>query len=70
MSNQQLAEKIKNGALALGFDKCGIIRVSELTAHADFLAERIKQYPSDRAFLEQFSASPMWLRNAPGPSQP
>lgn len=55
MSNQQLAEKIKNGALALGFDKCGIIRVSELTAHADFLAERIKQYPSERAFLEQFS---------------
>lgn len=50
-----LAVDIRDRALALGYEKCGIIGVQEMNGYADALARRMEEYPTDRPILEKFN---------------
>lgn len=56
MNDDELIQAIKTRALALGYEKCGIIGVQEMGGYADALARRLDEYPTDRPVLEQFRA--------------
>lgn len=51
---ENLAIKIRNKALELGFDSCGIVKVDAVRDYADRLEERIKLFPESRPLLEKF----------------
>lgn len=56
MADDSLAREIREKALSLGYEKCGIIKVEEMSEYGDALASRIDEYPSDRPFLERLRA--------------
>lgn len=49
---ENLAVTIRNKALELGFDSCGIIKVDAVRDYADRLEERMKLCPESRPFYE------------------
>ena len=49
-----LAHKIRNTALELGFEECGIIPVAETAAFAGELRKRAELYPESAEFLSQY----------------
>jgi len=49
---ENLAVKIRNKALKLGFDSCGIIKVDAVGDYAERLEERIKKFPESKPILE------------------
>lgn len=55
MDNTEIAQKIRTQALALGYEKCGIVPVQEMAGYADALARRMEEYPADRPFLERLA---------------
>lgn len=65
MVDNDLAELIKNRALGLGYDQCGIIRVGEMAGYAEKLADRMADYPEDRRFLERLSGFTDVTRDRP-----
>lgn len=56
MNNKDLAEAIKNKALELGYEKCGIVSVRAMAGYADKLARRIEEYPTDKPLLNRLAA--------------
>lgn len=50
----QLAQQIRAKALALGYEKCGIIAVTELTGYAQKLAARISRFPDTKDRFDKF----------------
>jgi epoxyqueuosine reductase len=52
MSNTSLSSSIKNKALDLGYDLCGIAQVDSMEEYASQLDERIKNFPESRALYE------------------
>ncbi|MDO5580096.1 MAG: 4Fe-4S double cluster binding domain-containing protein [Planctomycetia bacterium] len=55
MLNQELSEQIRNKAIELGFEKCGIISISAMSGYLDRLQEREKHFPQTEPFLNQFA---------------
>ncbi|MDR1617113.1 MAG: epoxyqueuosine reductase [Syntrophomonadaceae bacterium] len=51
---REKAVKIKEKAILLGFENCGIIKVSEMNDYADKLDERVKHVPENKRHLEHF----------------
>jgi epoxyqueuosine reductase len=47
-----LAEQIKNAALEMGYEKCGIIKVSDLDGYEEKLNERIDRIPEAKGFYQ------------------
>lgn len=52
MSKTSLSSNIKNKALDLGYDLCGIAKVDSVEEYASRLDERIKSFPESRALYE------------------
>ncbi|MBQ9875393.1 MAG: epoxyqueuosine reductase [Thermoguttaceae bacterium] len=58
MSEAPLAKRIRDKALELGFDECGIVPLSDLDAYKARLDERIEKYPQSAmvyAFKDAFT---------------
>jgi len=49
-----LAEQIKSAALEMGYEKCGIIKISQLNGYEDKLRERIDRIPEAKGFYQRF----------------
>ncbi|KPI46151.1 Fe-S oxidoreductase [Clostridioides difficile] len=49
-----LAEKIKQTALLLGYDKCGIIKITDMQGYAEKLVERIITFPEIKSNFQKF----------------
>jgi len=49
-----LAVKIRNEALKMGYEKCGIISVSDMEGYEDKLNERIERIPESEPYIEGF----------------
>ncbi|WP_297424035.1 epoxyqueuosine reductase [Clostridium sp.] len=49
-----LALQIKNAALDLGFEKCGIIKVSDMYEYEEKLNERIEKIPATKPFYQRY----------------
>lgn len=47
-----LAEKIKSAALEMGYEKCGIIKISQLDGYEEKLNERIDRIPEAKGFYQ------------------
>lgn len=45
-----LAEQIKNAAVNLGYEKCGIIKISDIDGYKEKLEERIERIPQAKGF--------------------
>jgi epoxyqueuosine reductase len=52
MNKNEIALKIKNKAIELGFENCGIIRVNELKDYEEILNGRIAEFPASRPMME------------------
>ena len=53
MREGALARAIRDRALLLGYDQCGLIRLKDLNGYAEALTGRISEYPASRAMLER-----------------
>lgn len=51
---QDLALHVRNKALELGYEKCGIILISDMYDYADKLKQRIELIPEARPYMERF----------------
>jgi epoxyqueuosine reductase len=49
-----LAEQIKNAALDMGYEKCGIIKISDMSGYEEKLNERIERIPEVKPHYEKF----------------
>jgi len=49
-----LAEQIKSAALNMGYEKCGIIKLSDMAGYEDKLNERIERIPEVKPYYEGF----------------
>ncbi|MDW8801775.1 4Fe-4S double cluster binding domain-containing protein [Clostridium sp. A1-XYC3] len=49
-----LVEKIKNAALNMGYEKCGIIKISDMSGYEEKLNERIQRIPEVKPYYEGF----------------
>lgn len=49
-----LAEQIKSTALDLGYEKCGIIKISDMYGYEEKLNERIERVPESKPYYEGF----------------
>ena len=49
-----LSNEIRNKALELGYEDCGIIKIDEMKDYAIKLSERIDRFPETKPFLENF----------------
>jgi epoxyqueuosine reductase len=49
-----LAEQIKNTALNMGYEKCGIIKISDMSGYEEKLNERIERIPDTKPYYEGF----------------
>lgn len=49
-----LALQIKNAALDMGYEKCGIIKVSEMYEYEEKINERIHRVPQTKPFYERY----------------
>jgi len=47
-----LVEKIKSEALNLGYEKCGIIKVSDIDGYKEKLDERVERVPESKGFYQ------------------
>ena len=47
-----LAEQIKSAALEIGYEKCGIIKISQLDGYEEKLNERIEHIPEAKGFYQ------------------
>lgn len=47
-----LADQIKNAALNLGYEKCGIIKISDIDGYKEKLDERIERIPEAKGFYQ------------------
>lgn len=47
-----LAEQLKSTALEMGYEKCGIIKISELNGYEEKLNERINHIPQSKGFYQ------------------
>ncbi len=56
MTGDNLAVAIKQCALALGYENCGIIRVEELADFADRLDERFRFFPDQAEYGQKYYA--------------
>ena len=55
LRTQQAAREIRDRALSLNYDHCGIIPVDELAVYGQHLRARMEKFPADRGFLERFA---------------
>lgn len=55
MNSENLAIKIKDKAIALGFDHCGIVKVDAVAEYALCLEERIKAFPESKPYYDYLS---------------
>jgi len=55
-TDDKLAAEIKSAALALGYDKCGLIKIAEVADYTARLEQRSADFPADRPFLEHFKS--------------
>lgn len=49
-----LSTQIRNKALELGYEDCGIIKIDEMKEYATKLSERIDRFPESKPFIENF----------------
>ena len=49
-----LSEQIKSAALSMGYEKCGIIKIADMSGYEEKLNERIKRIPEVKPFYEGF----------------
>lgn len=49
-----LAEQIKSEALSMGYEKCGIIKISDMSGYEEKLNERIERIPEVKPYYEGF----------------
>lgn len=49
-----LALQIKNAALVMGYEKCGIIKISDMLDYSEKLDERIEKVPQTKPFYERY----------------
>lgn len=49
-----LAEQIKSTALEMGYEKCGIIKISDMSGYEEKLDERIERIPDTKPYYEGF----------------
>lgn len=56
MDGNDTATAIREKALALGYDACGIVPVGEMRGYGDKVAERLERFPGSKAFLERLKA--------------
>ncbi|URZ18567.1 epoxyqueuosine reductase [Clostridium felsineum] len=49
-----LAEQIKSAALHMGYEKCGIIKISDMLGYEEKLNERIERIPEVKPYYEDF----------------
>lgn len=49
-----LAEQIKSAALDMGYEKCGIIRISDMSGYEEKLNERIERIPEVKPYYKGF----------------
>lgn len=47
-----LAEQIKRAALEMGYEKCGIIKISDIDGYKEKLEERIERIPESKGFYQ------------------
>jgi len=47
-----LAEQIKSAALEMGYEKCGIIKISQLNGYEEKLSKRIERIPEAKGFYQ------------------
>ncbi|ALB45223.1 MULTISPECIES: epoxyqueuosine reductase [Clostridium] len=47
-----LADKIKSAALNLGYEKCGIIKISDIDGYKERLDERVERVPESKGFYQ------------------
>jgi len=49
-----LTEQIKSAALNMGYEKCGIIKISDMLGYEEKLNERIQRIPEIKPYYEEF----------------
>lgn len=49
-----LSSQIKNTALNMGYEKCGIIKISAMSGYEEKLNERVERIPEAKPFYERF----------------
>ena len=47
-----LAEEMKSAALDMGYEKCGIIKISDIDGYEEKLEDRIKKIPEAKGFYQ------------------
>jgi len=52
-----LSSQIKSTALNMGYEKCGIIKISDMSGYAEKLTQRIKRIPEVKHYYEGFYRS-------------
>ncbi|MCB2360631.1 epoxyqueuosine reductase [Clostridium estertheticum] len=52
---ESLSSQIKSTALNMGYEKCGIIKISDIYGYEKKLNERIERIPETRPFYERFN---------------
>jgi len=50
-----LSYQIKSAALSMGYEKCGIIKISDIAGYGEKLNERIERIPEAKPFYESFN---------------
>jgi epoxyqueuosine reductase len=50
---ESLASQIKSTALNIGYEKCGIIKISDMAGYEEKLNERVKRMPESKLFYER-----------------
>ena len=56
MNTHETALRIREAALASGYEKCGIIKVSEMKGYAEAIAKRIAHYPESKPMYERLAS--------------
>lgn len=55
MQTVDMAADIREKALALGYEKCGIVPVEDMAGYGEKVARRTEEYPSDRPLLDRLA---------------
>ena len=50
-----LSEQIKSAALNMGYEKCGIIKISDISGYEEKLTERIERIPETKIFIDSLT---------------
>lgn len=65
MALSDLATRIQSAALRFGYEKCGLIKLTEMDEYVDKVGQRLARFPDGASVLEPVLAAADWRRRFP-----